>query len=367
MQRMKCAPREDWNHQLEAIGFSYHSIGGNYWVEDGYYRFSEKEIDVLEHATNELHAMCIELVAETVASGDYDEFGLSITGCALVERSWSAAEPMLYGRLDIAYDGQGSPKLLEYNADTPTALFEASIAQWHWLQAQFPDADQFNLIHETLIEQWKKLSTQPLSIHFTGVLDSPEDALTLEYLLDTALQAGHYAQLVEIQDIGWNGANFIDLNRAPMRHVFKLYPWEWLLHEEFGLYLDRVTTRWIEPAWKQLLSNKSLLVKLWQRYPGHPNLLASSHQSGMLESEKIVSKPRFGREGEGVSIMQATRHEHTETGLVYQAYTPLFQSREKHAVIGSWIIGDKACGIGVREDAGLITTNTSQFVPHCFY
>jgi glutathionylspermidine synthase len=36
----------------------------------------------------------------------------------------------LYGRFDLAYRGDGPPKLLEYNADTPTALFEAAVVQW---------------------------------------------------------------------------------------------------------------------------------------------------------------------------------------------------------------------------------------------
>ena len=41
---------------------------------------------------------------------------------------------------------------------------------------------------------------------------------------------------------------------------------------------------------------------------------------------------------------------------------PSFDGR--HPVIGSWIVGDRACGIGIRESAGRITTNASSFVPH---
>jgi glutathionylspermidine synthase len=35
-------------------------------------------------------------------------------------------------------------------------------------------------------------------------------------------------------------------------------------------------------------------------------------------------------------------------------------------VIGSWVIGDAAAGIGIREDDGPITRNSSRFVPHYF-
>jgi glutathionylspermidine synthase len=35
-------------------------------------------------------------------------------------------------------------------------------------------------------------------------------------------------------------------------------------------------------------------------------------------------------------------------------------------VVGSWIIGDEAAGIGIREDESPITKNTSRFLPHYF-
>ena len=56
--------------------------------------------------------------------------------------------------MDLAYNGC-ELKLLEYNADTPTALVESAVAQWYWLNAVFPGADQFNSIHEHLVAKWK--------------------------------------------------------------------------------------------------------------------------------------------------------------------------------------------------------------------
>ena len=57
--------------------------------------------------------------------------------------------------------------------------------------------------------------------------------------------------------------------------VYKLYPWEWVLGDDFGKHVIRSLpeTTWIEPLWKTLLSNKALLAVLWEMYPGHPNLL----------------------------------------------------------------------------------------------
>lgn len=282
----------------------------------------------------------------------------------LVERSWRAREPALYGRMDLAFADDGIPKLLEYNADTPTALFEASAVQWYWLEDTRAGADQFNLIHERLVERWANVLKPGSAVHFAGCLDAVEDRVTLEYLMETCLQAGFACRMIDMPDIGYRLGDFVDLDDAPMANVFKLYPWEWMLAEPFAQELPHAKTRWIEPAWKQVLSNKSLLPLLWQLFPNHPNLLAASHDPSDIVGP-IVAKPRFGREGEGVRKVAPGAALQAE-GMVYQAWTPLHAGPQGHALIGSWVIGDTPAGIGVREDDGPITRNTSRFVPHCF-
>ena len=59
--------------------------------------------------------------------------------------------------------------------------------------------------------------------------------------------------------------------------VWKLYPWEWIAQEQTGAMLERsggeqARGMW-EPAWKILVGNKAMLAMLWERFPGHPNLL----------------------------------------------------------------------------------------------
>jgi glutathionylspermidine synthase len=70
----------------------------------------------------------------------------------LIREAWAAQPPSLYGRFDLAWSGTGPPKLLEYNADTPTSLVEAAVAQWYWLEQVHPGGDQFNSLHERLVE-----------------------------------------------------------------------------------------------------------------------------------------------------------------------------------------------------------------------
>lgn len=364
MERRRCAPRPDWQARLEETGFDFHSVGGTYWVEDAYYAFDEAEIDRIEQAVDELHGMCLQLVDETVARGDYQGFGLSATATALVERSWRAREPAVYGRMDLAYTGSGEAKLLEYNADTPTSLFEASVAQWHWLEDTGLLPDQFNSIHEALLALWPKSLGDAKQVHFAGSLEAPEDLRTLDYLRDTCAQAGYDARLLDISDIGWWELGFIDLESMPIRHAFKLYPWEWMMAEPFAAHLAQARTRWIEPAWKQLLSNKSLLPALWRRFPGHPNLLQASHDPRDIAGP-VVAKPRFGREGEGV-VVNERGIDFIEEGMVYQAYAPLYRQEGRHALLGGWVVGDKAVGLGIREDDSAITRDTSRFVPHGF-
>lgn len=368
MRRIALAPRQDWQARVEALGFDFHSLGGTYWVEDAAYRFDWQEIDRIEAATAELHAMCLQVVDEVVATGDYAPLGLDDRAAELVERSWRAREPALYGRMDLAYDGRGAPRLLEYNADTPTALFEASVVQWYWLEelraATGDERDQFNAIHERLVDRWREILPVGARLHFAGCLEAPEDRGTIDYLMDTCLQAGFAATALDIASVGWLDGRFVGLRDEPIRTLFKLYPWEWMLEEPFAAHLPVAQTRWIEPAWKQVLSNKSLLPLLWRRFRGHPHLLPASHDPRDIDGP-TVAKPRFGREGEGIHLSDRTMH-FAEPGMVYQARTPLFAGDAGFALLGSWVVGDVPAGLGIREDDTAITRDTSRFVPHWF-
>jgi glutathionylspermidine synthase len=269
--------------------------------------------------------------------------------------------------MDLSWDGSAAPKLLEYNADTPTALFEASVVQWHWLQDTRPDRDQFNSLHEKLIARWSAPGiARSRKIHFAAAYEQAEDRATCDYLCDTALQAGFDAVALDIEEIGWQGGDFVDLDGAVISTLFKLYPWEWLLAEEFGAHIAKVDLRWIEPPWKMLLSNKSILPLLWEFNPGHPNLLPAARLRAAL-SGPVVRKPRFGREGEGVIVLRDWTPEPAPAeSVVYQQFHELPRYGDRYALIGSWVVGDEPAGIGMREDADRITRNTSCFVPHYF-
>jgi glutathionylspermidine synthase len=376
VQREKIAPRKDWQAQLETVGFHFHSLDGSYWDESACYRFSAAEIDMIEEATIELHEMSLAAVKHMIDGRLYDRLAIEPWLAEYIAESWQAKAPSLYGRFDLRYDGMNSPKLLEYNADTPTSLIEAAVAQWNWLQSVKPKADQFNSLHEKLIARWGAIrpalpGVSPV-MHFTCVKETDEDFGNLEYLRDTAIQAGLDARHIYIEDIGWSGEQnaFVDLDGTPVRALFKLYPWEWMMRDEFGRNVPRARVTVIEPPWKLLLSCKAMLAVLWELYPDHPNLLPAYVEPGRL-GEKFVRKPFYSREGANVEIhgprgVFAQPGTYGAEGYVYQAFASLPDFDGNYPVIGSWIIGDEPAGMGIREDVTPVTRNTSRFVPHYF-
>jgi glutathionylspermidine synthase len=374
MQREQLVPRVDWPRKVEDLGFHFHTFDAEaYWDETACYRFTAAEIDKLEAATGELQARSIDAVQRVIEKRDYARFKIPEAFHKLVEDSWEDDEKSLYGRMDLSWDGNGAPKLLEYNADTPTALLEASVIQWYWLQDFNPKFDQFNSIHEKLIERWKDMRGQlPADgrVYFTAATESAEDQGTLDYLRDTAIQADIEALAIDIADIGWDGKSFVDLDGRAIRALFKLYPWEWMLREAFGEHLLKRTLRVIEPPWKMILSNKAILPVLWEMFPDHPNLLPASFDPGRFKTD-FVKKPLYSREGANVSITTDGKTleqpgEYGEEGFIWQAYHALPRFGANYPVIGSWIVGEEPAGIGIREDDSPITKNTSRFLPHYF-
>jgi len=160
---------------------------GGYWSEGVCYEFTVAQIDHLEEVTQELHEMSMKAVEYVISKELFPMIGLGEQAATMVKGSWDREEVSIYGRFDFSYDGKREPKLLEYNADTPTALYEASIAQWVWLEDMYPKYDQFNSIHEKLIDAFNIVKRKmPIvsRLYFSSVKDHEEDLVTVEYMRD---------------------------------------------------------------------------------------------------------------------------------------------------------------------------------------
>ncbi len=385
LERISIQPRPDWQKRLEDAGCYYHTIDEQpYWRDDAVYKFHAAEIDKIEAAGNEVHQMCMDLVEETIDRGDYVGYDFPDEVKQIIAQSWNEDQCCLYGRFDFGCVAGKELKLFEYNADTPTSLPEASVWQWQALEDRhWPD--QFNSIHELLLAQFNSIVEPGRRIYFTGMKDGPhEDWGNVHYLLETAVEAGFDATSIDMDQIGWNGKEFTDLHEKTIQTLFKLYPWEWMMGDEFGWKVRASNTQFIEPAWKMLLSTKALLPLLWKNYPGHPLLLESYLEKdfGNIYQRKgdWVRKPMLGREGANITSVRddGKTYPMEELDPEYDKHGYVLQKKfivDAHGIIGKeiiypvlgvWIIGDEACGLGVREDSSYITTNNSCFVPHCF-
>lgn len=404
MHKIDLPERPDWRAHAEEVGFSFADMHGEpYWDETSAYEFTLAQIETdLEDPATELHAMCREAVAHIVASETLMErLAIPVARRDLIAESWRLEDPEIYGRFDFAYDGKGPAKLLEYNADTPTSLYESASFQWQWLEDQLaagvlPEgADQFNGIHEALVARFAEVFEKGSDLHFTAVAGNPEDYGTVEAMGWAAREAGLGAHYCDLDKIALSAdGQFLDDQDRRIAVLFKLYPWEDLLRDDYGAHIAGSGCLFLEPAWKALLSNKGLLPVLWQMFEGHPNLLPAFFEEDVADAmagrgaplsdfeaafdrakEQLeaghVRKPILSREGasvtihEGGEIIERSKNtDYSEHPRVIQAYQPLPEFDGFRPVVGAWIVGQSCAGIGIREDRSRITQDLSRFKPH---
>jgi len=381
MIRLPRTPRPDVYQLVEAEGLAYareRNDGGDdlpYWYEGAAYRFDEAQIEELERVTNELHAMAMHATrvlchdAQTLTRLGIPEYAWTYLRRS-VERDWS-----LYGRFDLVWDGTDSPRLLEYNADTPAALVETAVTQWTWLEWAEPERDQWNMLHERLVRAWRRHLDDNEIVHLAaGVAEPLEDWNTVAYLADTVREAGGRPVRLPIDQLGLlpGTTRFVGLEGEPLTTCFAMYPWEWMLAEEFGRAAVRSDVTWLEPLYKVLTGSKALLVTMWQLYPEHPSLLPAAWSPQGLGRD-YVAKPVYGWEGSGIQVVHdgrvvagvADRHTAGQA-VVYQQYQEIPRIGDCLPVLGTWVVDGRAAGLGIREtDPGrLITDTRARFVPH---
>jgi glutathionylspermidine synthase len=384
MLRKSVRERDNWQSIAEENGFIFHHADGEiYWDERACWQFTLREVeDEIEDPTTELYAMCLQLVDEACATQEtMEQLAIPEAMWDPIAASWRGGDASLYGRFDFAYDGSGPAKLLEFNADTPTSVYETAFFQWNWLEdmitaGELPqETDQFNRLHEALIERFGQILSKGSLLHLSAVEEHIEDRATVAYFEDVASQAGLETRFVDVSQIAANEeGQFVDPEGYQIGAIFKLYPWEDMMREEFSNFVAKSGTMFLEPAWKAILSNKAMLPLLWARHEGHRNLLpayfAGSAEAAQLSMGAHVTKPFYSREGADIELFDGSaRHVgpsqgYGEEGAIVQAYAPIARHGDNHAVIGSWVVGDDPAGMSVREDASPITRDSARFLPH---
>ncbi|ELX2335829.1 glutathionylspermidine synthase family protein [Campylobacter upsaliensis] len=372
---------------LESIGFSWHTDeDGSDYLDNRFICVSKNEANAYYEAANELYDMFIAAAQNVIDNDRFDELGMPFNLIDAIKMSWeNEVHWHLYGRFDFAGGLDGKPiKLIEFNADTPTSLFESAILQWAMLKQNNLDEHlQFNSIYESLMDNFKRLITLDESVEefeehyrgwkilFSSVAGNKEEELTTKLLAHIAKDAGFEYDFSYVDEVEF-GEEGIFKNGVNYEYWFKLIPWEEIAIEEgeLAMLLTQIMRNQkaiiLNPAYTLLFQSKGILKILWELYPNHPLLLESSYEP--LQGKDFVRKPMFGREGANISIvkddvkLQENIGPYGNNKMIYQQYYELNSNENEYYQAGVFFAYE-GCGLGFRK-GGLIIDNASKFVGH---
>ncbi len=389
MNLLKLQPLTD--EYLESIGFVWHTDEDNSsYVADEVVEISEEEADAFYEATNELYDMFCEAGEYVIENDLFHDLNIPFNLVEIIKESWeNDVHWHLYSRFDLAGGLDGKPiKLIEFNADTPTSLFETAVIQWALLKANgLDEASQFNNLYEGLKENFKRIITLDSDIEkfdeyyeklgwkilFSSISSSSEDINTTKLLQHIADEAGfntdfEYMENVEFADEG------IFANEQSFEFWFKLIPWEDIAidESELALILAEIIKEKkaiiFNPAYTLMFQSKGFMKVLWDLYPNHPLLLETSFEP--LEGKKQVEKRCFGREGANTKIINEDGSIDVETDGVYEGHKAIYQEYVELPTDSNGVTYQagifyafEACGLGFRRGEKILN-NMSKFVGH---
>jgi len=375
---------------LESIGFYWHTDEDKSpYVADELVVVSQEEADRYYEATNELYDMFVEAGEHVIQNDLLHEIGIPFNLIDMVKQSWqNDVHWHLYGRFDLAGGIDGKQiKLIEFNADTPTALFETAIVQWALLKVNGMDErSQFNNTYEAIKENFKCLvvmdgNTEDFvknydgwKILFSSVKGSIEDENTTKLLQAAANEAGFGTDFAFADEVEFDGKEGVFKGDENFEYWFKLIPWENIGIDESGLALmlreimENQKAIILNPAYTLMFQSKAFMKILWDLYPNHPLLLECSYEP--LKGKKQVEKRVFGREGANTVILDEKNHviaqeegEYENFAPIYQEYVELNTDKNGESYQAGVFYAYEACGLGFRR-GGLILNNYSKFVGH---
>lgn len=378
------------NGYLESIGFGWHTdLDGSRYISNELVSITQDEAEAFYEATNELYNMYV-VAAEYIINNDlFHELGIPFNLVDIIKSSWeNDVHWHLYGRFDLAGGIDGKPiKLIEFNADTPTSLFETAIIQWAMLKFNnLNEAAQFNDVYEALVENFKRLITleedtsrfdeyyEGWKILFSSIAGSSEDENTTRLLEAAARDAGFECDFAFVDEVSFDDENGIFWNGQNWEYWFKLIPWEMIAIDESDLALiikniiKNQKAIILNPAYTLLFQSKGIMKILWDLYPNHPLLLESSFEP--LKGKKQVKKPFLAREGANVSIINSDGSieiqndgEYANGKFLYQEFADFAKDENGNSYQAGMFFAFEGCALGFRKGKDIID-NYSKFVGH---
>jgi len=376
---------------LESIGFSWHTdMDNTNYIDSNIIELSSSEAEAFYNATNELYDMYVEAAQHVIDNDLFHELNIPFNLVEIIKESWeNDVHWHLYGRFDLAGGVDGKPiKLIEFNADTPTALFETMIIQWAMLkQNGFEESEQFNSLYEAISDNFKRIITLDSDIEnfdeyyqklgwkilFSSIKGNIEEEHTVKLLQHIASEVGFATDFAYVDEVEFSNEGISKDNNL-FEFWFKLIPWEDIAIDEGELAViltDLISNKKaiiFNPAYTLLFQSKGMLKILWDLYPNHPLLLKTSFDP--LVNTKQVEKMCFGREGANVAIINSDNSLEEKTEGVYENFKPIYQEYYElnqddagNSYQAGVFYAYEACGLGFRK-GGKILDNMSKFVGH---
>lgn len=375
---------------LESINFFWHTDMDNKpYVSDELVEVTSKEANDYYNAVNELYEMYVEAAQYVIDNNLFHDIGIPFNLVEIIKMSWeNDVHWHLYGRFDLAGGVDGKPiKLIEFNADTPTSLYESAIIQWALLKKNgLNEASQFNNIYEAIKDNLKRLVVlngnvddfakyyQGWKILFSSVAGSIEDEVTTKFLQSAAKEIGFANDFAYVDEVQFSSEDGIFKDEESFDFWFKLIPWENIAIDEPNLALilrdiiENQSAIILNPAYTLLFQSKGIMKILWDLYPNHPLLLETSFEP--LTDKKQVQKPFFGREGGNIKITDSIGRTIKESSgdygnfkSIYQEYVEFPQDIKGEKYQAGVFFAYEGCGLGFRR-GGDILDNYAKFIGH---
>jgi len=364
-----------------------------YLLEDDYLTpegilITQSEQVAFKLASGSVYKMYANTLDELVKKRKLDTFDLPEEMLLLIEYSWRNKHQHIIGRFDFG-DGVDAdePKLLEYNADTPTLVPESGMLQQAF-KAMYskPDVAQFNTLDEDLVAGFNKLAdtnaTSHHSILFTS-LGYEEDRANLQPLMDAAATAGFDVAYADLPDIDFDEDEgiFLESNSGEFvqyDYLYKLVPWEFICFEEPELLkiLYKLVTKdlvyVLNPAYTIIFQSKQFLENVYDKFPSSKYLLKTKSDRSFFASQRCVEKVIFGRLGENIKVYSENDIVIEKTGgdfghfpSVFQEFAELYKDEDGDLYQASvfTVNGVPSC-LSFRRGEKLIIDDDAEFIPH---
>jgi len=375
---------------LEEIGLNWHTDSdGTAYIADELVEVSDTEAEAYYTAANEIYDMYVEAAEYVIENDLFFDLGIPFNLIDVIKKSWeNDVHWHIYGRFDFAGGIDNKPiKLIEFNADTPTGLFETALLQWALLKANNMDEErQFNNVYEAISENFKRLITLEEStesfdenydgwkILFSATEGIDEEEVTTKLLKRMADDAGFVTNYEFLDKVNFSEDGIFDSKNEAYDYWFKLYPWEDIGMDEgeLSIILNDIMQNQkaiiLNPAYTLLFQSKGMLKVLYDLYPDSPYLLKTSDKP--LDGISYVEKKMFGREGANTKIVDANGNvieeksgEYDSHKSIFQEYVEFPQDSKELSYQAGVFFSYEACGLSFRR-GGKILDNMSKFVGH---